>query len=209
MPSRVPGRGKIQTNSRFTRAVSGAGAENAGTETKSRIPARALTQMRMSMTLERRMPDRATFGETLFLVQIGVGVALVLFLLWRFYPENRRSNFKDRGTGPRANRQPKAGTGKRSPDELAESRIRKDKTRAGPLRLEGFRFDRAAHEILGISPLASRTEIQSAYREAMKRHHPDRVAAPGSAQWQDAQAIAQAILQARDELFEKAKRRGK
>jgi len=159
----------------------------------------------MSRNLESTMPARNSLGESLFLIQIGVGLALAVALFLMFRPKSRDSNFKDHGSGPAPRgEKPRA----RTPDLLAESRMPREKTKQGPLQLEGFRLDRAAHEILGISPLAPPREIQSAYREAMKRYHPDRVSAPGTPQWHEAQAIAQAISKARDELLEKAKRRG-
>ncbi|RYZ67911.1 MAG: J domain-containing protein [Proteobacteria bacterium] len=74
---------------------------------------------------------------------------------------------------------------------------------AKPLQLAGFRTDAPPHEILGVTPHASVAEIQRAYKEMMKRFHPDRVGAPGSQAWQDAQPIAEAINRARDLMLKR------
>lgn len=63
----------------------------------------------------------------------------------------------------------------------------------------------AAHEILGISPSASVEEVQKAYRELMKRYHPDKVGRPGTREWSDAQKIAEAINHARDTMLKSRK----
>ncbi len=56
------------------------------------------------------------------------------------------------------------------------------------------------HEILGVSPHASSSQIQKAYRQLMKRYHPDRVARAGTPAWHAAQTRAELINQARSEL---------
>jgi DnaJ-domain-containing protein 1 len=53
---------------------------------------------------------------------------------------------------------------------------------------------------------AIEVQIQSAYRELMKRYHPDRVGRPGTREWQDAQGIAEAINRAKRDLLARAKR---
>lgn len=92
---------------------------------------------------------------------------------------------------------PRSGT-----DTLAEARIRKN----SPLLLTGIVLDGAPHEILGVSENASPSEIQSAYRELMKRFHPDRVGRQGTREWQDAQGIAARITEAKETLISRGKR---
>jgi hypothetical protein len=75
---------------------------------------------------------------------------------------------------------------------------------AKPLLLNGIRLDGAPHEILGVKEKATRAEIQKAYRDLMKRYHPDMVGRPGSREWKDAQRIAEAVGKARDELLKRA-----
>ena len=77
------------------------------------------------------------------------------------------------------------------------------------LALPGIRIGGAAYQVLGISEDAGIREIQQAYRELMKQYHPDRIARPGTSQWQDAQNIAEAINKARDEMLDRAKRKGR
>jgi hypothetical protein len=72
--------------------------------------------------------------------------------------------------------------------------------------LEGHRFDGAPHEILGILPNATEKEIQKAYLELIKRFHPDRIGAPGSREWKDAQSIAAKLNEARNAMLTRLKR---
>lgn len=73
------------------------------------------------------------------------------------------------------------------------------------LLLEGVRIQGQPHEVLGVSPHASVREIQKAYRELMKRYHPDHVAPAGTPQWNEAQKIAEALNHAKDVLLKKGR----
>lgn len=85
--------------------------------------------------------------------------------------------------------------------DLANSKME----RKVPLQLEGIRTDGPPHEVLGVKPGATEEEIQKAYRERMKRYHPDKVGRPGSREWNDAQKIAEAINAAKNELLKRAR----
>ena len=76
-----------------------------------------------------------------------------------------------------------------------------------PLQLSGISLEGAPHEVLGISAMATEAEIQKAYRELIKRYHPDKRRRPGTREWQDAQAIADRINQARTQMLERLKNR--
>lgn len=91
----------------------------------------------------------------------------------------------------------KAAKQSKSGDALAQARASVKR----PLQIEGLSLSGAPHEILGVKPNASRDEIQQAYRTLMKRYHPDQVGRPGSREWEDAQAIARALTDARDALL--------
>lgn len=82
-------------------------------------------------------------------------------------------------------------------DALAHARMQT----SGPLQLEGIRLDQPPHIILGVTPDASHEQIQKAYRELMKRYHPDQVGRPGTREWQDAQKIAEAINRAKESIL--------
>ncbi|MGZ3686953.1 MAG: J domain-containing protein [Bdellovibrionota bacterium] len=129
-----------------------------------------------------------------YLLQIGIGVAFVL-LLWLLRGRGSQSQFKVREADLR-----KPSPQKSSPasDPLAQARL---KPRAAPLSLPGIRIDGAPHEILGVSSRATPEEIQKAYRDLMKRYHPDIVGRPGSREWNDAQKIAEALNRAKDALL--------
>ena len=121
-------------------------------------------------------------------VQIGVAAAFVLMAFVFFGPRSPESGFKVREADRLKNSPPNS--------EAAPGQ-------AGPLRLEGIRLDGAPHEVLGISPNASKKEVQKAYRDLMKRYHPDKIGRPGTREWQDAQKIAEALNLAKDSLLKR------
>jgi len=81
------------------------------------------------------------------------------------------------------------------------------KTKPTPFQITGISLDGAPHEILGITALATESEIQKAYRDLMKRYHPDQVGRQDSREWKDAQKIAEVINHARNVMLEKLSRR--
>lgn len=145
------------------------------------------------------------YGEIALVCLFGV----VIFL---FRSKTEESNFKVTEAELKA-RRPKSfgkpfGGGLRSnpngqnSDALAQARIPRVQ-KPEPLRLTGIRIDGAPHEILGVLPQATPTQIQQAYRELMKRYHPDKVGPQGSREWKEAQNIAFAINRAKDEMLKK------
>ena len=83
--------------------------------------------------------------------------------------------------------------------DLGNARLK----RSEPLALPGIRLDVSAHELLGVPNRATPEQIQKAYRDLMKRYHPDIIGRPGSREWNDAQKIAEAINRAKEELLKK------
>lgn len=124
--------------------------------------------------------------------------AIVVWALLKFFRSEEDSAFRLRESERLKGRK----TGSRAPgmESLADARM-KSKPRAAPLQLEGIRLDGAPHEILGVSAQATAPEIQKAYRDLMKRYHPDRVGSPGTREWTDAQRIAEAINNAKEQLL--------
>jgi len=88
----------------------------------------------------------------------------------------------------------------RPPAPTAEEEVRQ-----AQVLLEGFKFDANANEILGVSINASKKEILKAYKLKMKQYHPDKVARPGTDQWNDAQEIAKKITESKDYLISQLK----
>lgn len=130
-------------------------------------------------------------------VQIALG-GLFAVMAWLFFrPKSPESGFKLREADRLAGN--KTDSHQHGARDMADDRIRQ----TDPLALPGFRAEGAAHEILGVSATASAAEIQRAYRDLMKRYHPDRVGKPGSREWRDAQQIAHAINRAKDEMLSK------
>ena len=70
--------------------------------------------------------------------------------------------------------------------ELAHAKLTKKNTThpPPPLSLTGIRLDGAAHEILGISEDATEAEVMKAYKNSIKRFHPDRIQGQAQEQMQ-------------------------
>ncbi len=129
---------------------------------------------------------------------------VLLFLLFIGWKQLRgpESNFKVREADLSDIRVQSESQANRSAD-LGSAKMTR-----GSLLLEGIRLGGAPHEVLGVSSGANGAEIQKAYRKLMKRYHPDRVGPPGSSEWKDAQKIAEAINQAKDDLITRLKKNG-
>jgi DnaJ-domain-containing protein 1 len=138
------------------------------------------------------MPEQ--LREYFYLSQIGIG-ALFVAAGW-FFLRSREgaSKFRVREADLKT-----PGGGRSGKKGLAEARM----TPAGKiLGLPGIRLEGTPFEILGISENASAETVQRAYKDLMKRYHPDRVGVqPGSAQWKDAQKIAEIINRARGDAL--------
>lgn len=135
--------------------------------------------------------------ETFYLLQVGLGVVFV-WVAWKlFRGREPQSGFRVREADRRKGFRPREKAAELGSDL---GRQKKPKT-TPPLQIEGIRIDGKPHEILGISENASKKEIQAAYMACMKRYHPDQVGRPGSREWIDAQKIAAALNQARNELL--------
>jgi DnaJ-domain-containing protein 1 len=151
--------------------------------------------------------EESVAGESALITWIGnhfglvqIGISVLFFAIWfrSRANENAKSRFKLR----EADRDLNFARGKAATDAANASTKKQE-----PLRLAGIVKDGAPHEVLGISALASELEIQKAYKEKMKRYHPDRIGRPGSREWTEATAIAEAINHARNAMMERLKNR--
>ena len=153
--------------------------------------------------IERAMSPQLL--EKGFVLAQGALIAALLGALWYFLKsQNPDSQFKVRESDVRP---PRPGSSISQNDDLAQARLKpqaESARQAEPLRLTGIRLDGAPHEILGVSKNASTDEVRLAYRELMKRYHPDRIGPPGSREWKDAQRIAEKINEAKDHLLRKS-----
>jgi hypothetical protein len=82
-------------------------------------------------------------------------------------------------------------------------RVKKPSAKKDQAALPGFRIDGEPHEILGVAIDANPKEIQRAFRELMKRYHPDHVGRPGTREWKDAQKFAEALIRAKEAMTKK------
>lgn len=141
-------------------------------------------------------PDRA---RAIF--NVGELIVAALFVVGFFMLRQKPRDRGFRETDPSQDRpSSRLNAGTRS-DPLAQARLNTKE----PLALPGFSAQAPAHEILGVPKDASQAEIQKAYREQMKRFHPDKLGRPGSSAWTDGQKIAEAINRARDEMLKRLK----
>ena len=114
-----------------------------------------------------------------------------LVAAWTFIrPKTPESGFRVREADRNVKYQP-----------AAESKFADAKIKPDPLRLTGISLNGRPHEVLGVRETATVEEIQKAYRDLMKKYHPDKVGRPGTREWQDAQKIAETINRAKAEML--------
>jgi DnaJ-class molecular chaperone len=144
----------------------------------------------IAILLKNLGPEK--LGKIFFSLQVFI-VAVIVAGIYFLTRKRDESGFKVREADVK-----KAGKAK-GPDLLGGATIKK---KEAPLRLEGIRIDGAPHEVLGISRSATEEKIQSAYKDLMKRYHPDKVGRPGTREWDDAQKIAEALNTARKSMID-------
>ena len=125
--------------------------------------------------------------------------ALLVLVIYFFSRPKSGSQFRSRETDIK--KTPEKLNSKKN-NQLADAKY---KPKPEPLRLEGVVLSAAPHELLKIKETATEIEIQKAFRELMKQYHPDKVGRPGTREWKDAQAIAEALNRARNQMLEKLK----
>ncbi len=151
--------------------------------------------------------DASRLESLFFLGQVVLATLAILAAIHFVRKRDTESRFKSR----EADRV--QASGKKSGDALANARLGSPASSTTspssrePLRLTGIRLDGPPNEILGVSPDASPSEIQKAYRDLMKRYHPDKIGRPNSPEWKDAQRIAERLNDVKTELLKKAKAR--
>ncbi len=122
-----------------------------------------------------------------------LGLLIAVFFIFLRKQKSPESRFKVREAD--REKKPTSSTQKESQPNSSRNK----KTAALP----GFRIEGEPHEILGVPVDASPKEIQRAFRELMKRYHPDHVGRPGTREWKDAQKIAEALIRAKEALTKK------
>jgi hypothetical protein len=142
-----------------------------------------------------------------YLVQVVVGSLLVVALIYRKRPT---SGFKLREADRLKDHVFSRFPGPVDADAVkahARAQAQGARKKRGPaLQLPGISIDGPAHRILGVRENATASEVNKAWRELMKRYHPDKVGRPGSREWADAQRIAEAINQAKEQMAERRKK---
>jgi hypothetical protein len=139
-----------------------------------------------------------------YLAQAAVGAVFLVFLA-RARTRDGESQFRSDGGPEKKAPAPKKASGTAS---LADARLKPKKENPLPLALPGIVLEGPPHEILGIPADSSDDEIRHAWRELMKRYHPDKLkhaqqSAQNSPEWRQAQKIAEAINRAKEEMLKK------
>ena len=94
--------------------------------------------------------------------------------------------------------------------DLAEAKLRPKhapKSEMPPLALPGIRLSGEPHEILGVDEDASEVEIMRAYKDAIKRFHPDRIQGQAKEQIQFYEQASAKLNQAKDDLLKSTRSR--
>ena len=91
--------------------------------------------------------------------------------------------------------------------DLAQAKIKKATPPPPPLALPGVSLAGEPHEILGVAENADEATIQKAYKEAIKRYHPDRIQGLPPDQMRFYQDASARITEAKNALIKKQKSR--
>ena len=132
---------------------------------------------------------------------------IVLFFGWRTWQSNQeQSKFKRREADRSDLNRIKVGPDLASA-KLKHTPLKAESPKSPPLSLPGIRLHGAPHEILGIDEFASEAEIMKAYKEAIKRYHPDVIQGDAQSQMKFYQEASAQLNQAKDIMLSKIRGR--
>jgi hypothetical protein len=149
-----------------------------------------------SVSLLQRIVQHFEHIQWGFLALVGAAVFIYLF------QRKPVSNFKVR----EADREDLDALLEKGKD-LGSSRLKRKSPPPPPLSLPGIRLSGEPHEILGIRADASETEILRAYKEAIKRFHPDTIQGPAKDQLEFYQKASAAINNAKNWMIKNLRSR--
>ena len=133
-----------------------------------------------------------------------IGIASLLFFYTVLKSGNKKSQFKVREADRTDFNRLRSG-----PD-LAQAKLKNPKVKTPsppPLSLPGIRLEGEAHEILGVAEEASEIEIMKAYKDAIKRFHPDRIQGQAQEQLQFYQQTSAKLNQAKVDMLKNLRAR--
>ena len=90
--------------------------------------------------------------------------------------------------------------------DLAQAKLKRPAQAAPPpppLSLPGIRLHGEAHEILGVAENASEAEVMRAYKDAIKRFHPDRIQGQAKEQMQFYEQASAKLNQAKEDMLKR------
>ncbi len=91
--------------------------------------------------------------------------------------------------------------------DLGQAKIKRASPPPPPLALPGVTLSGEPHEILGVAEHAGEAIIQKAYKEAIKRYHPDRIQGLPPDQMRFYQDASARITEAKNAMIKKLKDR--
>jgi DnaJ-domain-containing protein 1 len=137
-------------------------------------------------------------------IQFAIFVIGALFCIRILQSGKTQTNFKSREADRTDLDKLRNGPG------LADAKMRPQKPTTPPpvpLNLPGIRLTGEAHEILGVDENASEAEIMRAYKESIKRFHPDRIQGQAKDQIQFYEQAAAKLNQAKEDMVKSLKYR--
>jgi DnaJ-domain-containing protein 1 len=135
-------------------------------------------------------------------IQTGIlifgALSILFFIKGRSQPSQFKQRESDRTDLDRILKQgPDTGQAKQKPKSAANT------PPPPPLSLPGIRLNGAPHEILGVREDASESEVMRAYKDAIKRFHPDTIQGAAREQMQFYQDASARINEAKDQMIKK------
>ena len=94
----------------------------------------------------------------------------------------------------------------KSSSDLAQAKLPKPKVATpppAPLALPGIRMTGEPHEILGVDENATEADVMKAYKEAIKRFHPDRIQGQAKEQLQFYQEASSKLNSAKEAMLKR------
>ena len=131
------------------------------------------------------------------LIQVVIVIAVIFFAASALRDRSNKSQFRLREAD-----RPDLDRIKSGPS-IADAKLKNAGPKPPPLALPGIRLEGEPHEILGVAPDADEVEIMRAYKDAIKKYHPDRIQGPAQDQLRFYQEAAAKLNEAKDTLLKR------
>jgi len=129
-----------------------------------------------------------------------IQLGLLLIFIYLGYRALKSAEPESRFKVREADLKRKAASSKNAPKQAPQASEKNAPVKPIP-NLPGIRLAGDPHEILGVALEASEDEIQQAFRELMKRYHPDRVESLAHGQRAFYEVAARVVIVAKDAML--------